>query len=144
LKRLNLVRESASPGETEAIGRELAADLAAGDVLLLYGDLGAGKTVLARGIIQALPGGEGRPVRSPTYMYVQHHATDPPLNHVDLYRLPPEAAPEDLGLEEWANEGSVTLVEWPQMLRSRDFPSCAEVHIEILGPQRRKILVESR
>ncbi|MFC1491436.1 tRNA (adenosine(37)-N6)-threonylcarbamoyltransferase complex ATPase subunit type 1 TsaE [Nitrospinota bacterium] len=144
LKGGPLVRESSSPEETEAIGRDLAGHLMAGDILLLYGDLGAGKTVFARGIIQALPGGKNRPVRSPTFVYIQHHPTDPPVNHVDLYRLPVNSAPEELGLEEWGSQESVTLVEWAQRLQGRRFPQCIEVHIEFLGGDRREIRINKR
>mgnify|MGYP002725727573 CR=1 FL=1 len=134
--------ESNSPEETEILGRELAKNLAAGDIVLLYGDLGAGKSVLARGIIRALPGGKNRTVRSPTYVYIQQHPTNPPVSHVDLYRLPKKSAPEDIGLEEWANSERLTIVEWAQRLAWMRFEKATEVHIEILGENRRRFLVQ--
>ncbi len=108
----------------------------------MFGDMGAGKSVLARGIIQALPGGENRPVRSPTYVYIQHHPTDPPVNHIDLYRLPMNAAPEELGLDEWTDSGCVTIVEWAQRLAERPFSKITEVHLEIINGERRKIQIK--
>ncbi|MEE9274155.1 MAG: tRNA (adenosine(37)-N6)-threonylcarbamoyltransferase complex ATPase subunit type 1 TsaE, partial [bacterium] len=95
-----LVRESASPEETEEIGRGLARRLGPGAVVLLYGGIGAGKSVLARGLIQALPGGEGRAVPSPTFVFVRHYPTTPPVHHVDLYRMPGGFDPGELGLDE--------------------------------------------
>ncbi len=134
--------ESNSPQETENLGRELARNLTAGDIVLLYGDLGAGKSVLARGIIHALPGGKDRIVRSPTYVYIQHHPTNPPVSHVDLYRLPKNSTPEDLGLEEWANAECLTIVEWAQRLAHTRFAGATKVHIEILEGNRRRFTVQ--
>ncbi|MBI1724486.1 MAG: tRNA (adenosine(37)-N6)-threonylcarbamoyltransferase complex ATPase subunit type 1 TsaE [Candidatus Tectomicrobia bacterium] len=130
--------ETASPEETERLGAELASTLRPGEVVLLYGDLGAGKSVFARGLIRALPGGEGRAVRSPTFVFFQHHPTAPPILHADLYRLPRETDPLDLGLEEWMGEG-VTLVEWPNRLDPARYPVRTLVRIEVLGAGRRRV-----
>lgn len=130
--------ETASPEETERLGAELASTLRPGEVVLLYGDLGAGKSVFARGLIRALPGGEGRAVRSPTFVFFQHHPTAPPILHADLYRLPRETDPLDLGLEEWMGEG-VTLVEWPNRLDPARYPVRTLVRIEVLGEGRRRV-----
>lgn len=130
--------ETASPEETERLGAELASTLRPGEVVLLYGDLGAGKSVFARGLIRALPGGEGRAVRSPTFVFFQHHPTAPSILHADLYRLPPETDPLDLGLEEWMGEG-VTLVEWPNRLDPARYPVRTLVRIEVLGEGRRRV-----
>ena len=141
LKTISLTRESSSPAETEACGRELVKSLTAGDVVLLYGDLGSGKSVFARGIIQALPGGKNRPVRSPTYVYIQHHSTNPPVNHADLYRLPMNATPEDIGLDEWSNSESLIIIEWAQRFSNRKLSPKIEVFIEIVDENRRKIKI---
>lgn len=133
------VRESASPEETEAIGRELAAKLRKGGVVLLFGDLGAGKSVLARGIVHGLPGGEEQIVRSPTFVYVRHYPTDPPVQHVDLYRLPANSSPEDLGLDEWIETNVITIIEWPQRLLTWPFSRCIEVRIEVQGEMQRRL-----
>ncbi len=113
-------------------------------MVLLYGDLGAGKSVFARGVIHALPGGENRVVRSPTYVYIQHHPTVPPVSHVDLYRLPKNAAPEDLGLDEWGDSGSLLLIEWADRLSLQKISSSTEVFIEIVDENRRKIQIRKR
>lgn len=141
LNTISLTKESSSTAETEACGRELAKSLTAGDVVLLYGDLGAGKSVFARGIIQALPGGENRVVRSPTYVYIQHHLTVPPVNHADLYRLPMNAAPEDIGLDEWGDSKSLLIIEWAERLSNRDLSPRTEVFIEIVDEIHRKIQI---
>jgi tRNA threonylcarbamoyladenosine biosynthesis protein TsaE len=117
----------------------MAETLRPGEVILLYGDIGAGKSVLARGIVHGLPGGEGLAVRSPTFVYVRHYPTRPPVHHVDLYRLPMDTPPEEIGLEEWTNAGSVTIIEWAQRLAERNFSQRTEVRIESLGGDRRRV-----
>jgi tRNA threonylcarbamoyladenosine biosynthesis protein TsaE len=99
---------------TEALGRRLAAELAPGDVVALDGDLGAGKTTLARGILQGL-GYEGD-VASPTFPIVLTYAppeTRVPVWHVDLYRIEAPEELEELGIEE-AQPEVVLLIEWPE------------------------------
>ena len=106
------LRETASPDETERLGAALAAGLAAGDVLLLSGPLGAGKTCFVTGLARGLAC-SGR-VRSPTFTLINEYGGRVPLFHLDLYRLEgPEA--EDLGLEERLDRG-VMAVEWGERL----------------------------
>ena len=101
---------------TEAFGRALAAQLRPGDVVALFGTLGAGKTTLARGILRGL--GHRGDVASPTFPIVQTYAppdTAIPVWHVDLYRLEDEAELEELGLDEAKQEGAL-VIEWPERL----------------------------
>jgi tRNA threonylcarbamoyladenosine biosynthesis protein TsaE len=110
---------TASPEETEALGRRLAAELAPDGVLLLGGDLGAGKTVLARGVAAGL-GIDPNEVQSPTFVIVREHGDDlagdgPVLVHVDLYRLEPEEVP-GVGIEELLAGPGVKVVEWAERL----------------------------
>jgi tRNA threonylcarbamoyladenosine biosynthesis protein TsaE len=102
----------ADEAATARLGERLAGVLAPGDLVLLFGDLGAGKTTLARALIAALTGERDAP--SPTYTLVQTYQTGAgwPLAHADLYRLEDEAELEELGLDEIVEEGAV-LVEWP-------------------------------
>ena len=95
---------------TEALARELAGGAKPGDAFLLSGDLGAGKTTLARAFVRAL--GWAGPVRSPSFSLLNVYATDPPVVHADLYRVP---SAEGLGLEDYL-ETHVLLVEWPDRL----------------------------
>lgn len=95
---------------TRALGADLAKTLKAGDVLLLTGELGAGKTVLARGLLAAL--GWTGDVRSPSYSLIQTYPTDPPVLHADLYRV---ASAVGLGLEDDLPT-HLALIEWPDRL----------------------------
>jgi tRNA threonylcarbamoyladenosine biosynthesis protein TsaE len=101
-----------SPDEatTRAIGAALAGVLGPGDVVGLNGDLGAGKTRLVQGAADAL-GAEG-PVLSPTFMLVREYDGEPPVHHVDAYRLSGPLELEDLGLEDVLSADAVVFVEW--------------------------------
>lgn len=137
-----LILESCSVAETEAVGRNLARNLIAGDAVFLYGDLGSGKSVLVRGIIHALPCGENRTVPSPTFVYIRYHPTRPRVYHLDLYRLPMKFDPDDLGLDELANSEGVTIVEWAERLEEGIFSNPTRVRMEILTASRRKIYIQ--
>lgn len=106
---------SRSEEETLALGRELAKELAPDGVLLLSGDLGSGKTVLARGVAEGL-GIDPREVQSPTFNLIrEHRGSRGRLVHADLYRLDPEEVPA-LGLEELLAGPGVKVVEWAERL----------------------------
>ena len=98
---------------TERLGRALAAQLRAGDAVALFGTLGAGKTTLARGVLRGL--GFAGDVASPTFPIVQVYETQPPLWHVDLYRIERPAELAELGLDE-ARLDAAMLIEWPERL----------------------------
>ncbi|HIG73239.1 MAG TPA: tRNA (adenosine(37)-N6)-threonylcarbamoyltransferase complex ATPase subunit type 1 TsaE [Bacteroidetes bacterium] len=113
---------TASVAETIHLGEQIAARLQPGDVVALTGDLGAGKTHLAKGLVRGL-GGDPEAVTSPTFVLVTEHATDPPVRHLDLYRLETEHELDSIGLDELLNDPEhVTLVEWPERARDR-FPA---------------------
>lgn len=99
---------------TEALGRALAPHLAAGEAVLLYGPLGAGKSTLARALIRALTTPDEE-VPSPTFTLVQYYDAEPPLAHFDLYRLDRPEEVREIGLVEALDDGAV-LVEWPERL----------------------------
>jgi tRNA threonylcarbamoyladenosine biosynthesis protein TsaE len=102
------------PEATEAIGRRLSEQLRAGDVVALFGDLGAGKTTLARGILAGL--GHGGEVASPTFpIVIPYETLGLPVWHVDLYRIEDPAEIEELALDETLQDG-VLIVEWPERL----------------------------
>jgi tRNA threonylcarbamoyladenosine biosynthesis protein TsaE len=106
--------QTASEAETEAVGEALAGELAPDGLLLLQGDLGAGKTVLARGIARGL-GIDPREIQSPTFTLIrEHRGRLGSLVHLDLYRLEPLAPHEaaDLGLDELLAGPGVKVVEW--------------------------------
>jgi len=99
-------------GQTERVGAHIAAQLRAGDVLLLSGDLGAGKTVFARGVARGL--GISGPVASPTFVLLRCYPGRVPLHHFDLYRLSDTDAFYDAGLADYLGGEAVSLVEWPE------------------------------
>jgi tRNA threonylcarbamoyladenosine biosynthesis protein TsaE len=107
--------QTASEEETLALGSELAAELAPSGVLLLFGDLGSGKTVLARGVGRAL-GISPAEVQSPTYTLIrEHRGAGGELVHVDLYRLEPEEVGR-LELEERLAGPGIKVIEWAERL----------------------------
>ncbi|WP_448580349.1 tRNA (adenosine(37)-N6)-threonylcarbamoyltransferase complex ATPase subunit type 1 TsaE [Thermaurantiacus sp.] len=120
----------------QAIGARLASVLRAGDLIFLSGELGAGKTTLARAILEGL--GHRGEVPSPTFMLAEPYPDLPlPILHADLYRLSPEAGIEDLGFDQWLESGAV-LVEWPERLPASWFPEALRLRLEGAGgPSRR-------
>ena len=119
-----------SEAETIALGRDLGSRLAAGDVVLLDGPLGAGKTAFARGLAEGL-GCDTAAVASPTFTIVHEYPGPVPLQHVDLYRLTAEEV-TDLGLEDLM-EGQVLAVEWPGHWRHAPLDAIL-VSIELVEP----------
>jgi tRNA threonylcarbamoyladenosine biosynthesis protein TsaE len=123
---------------TEAAGERLAGSLAAGDVVLLYGDLGAGKTAFVRGLARGL-GADPGDVSSPTFTIVQEYAGRLPLYHVDLYRLE-EKEVDDLGLEELVLGDGIVAIEWAERWRGRP-DDVITVRIEDVGDESRSITI---
>ena len=110
-----MTRELVAPDEaaTRRIGAALARALEPGAVIHLHGELGAGKTTLARALITTLA--PGARVKSPTYTLIESYPdATPPIHHLDLYRIADPGELEFLGLRELADEGAAMLVEWPQ------------------------------
>jgi tRNA threonylcarbamoyladenosine biosynthesis protein TsaE len=100
----------AGPEATEALGSAVGGVVRAGDVVLLSGELGAGKTTFTRGLVRRLGGGES--VTSPTFTLCQQYDTTPPVAHVDCWRLEQTAELVDLGLDEMLDEGACVVAEW--------------------------------
>jgi tRNA threonylcarbamoyladenosine biosynthesis protein TsaE len=115
-----------SPDALQAAGSSLGKVLRAGDIVALSGDLGAGKTTFARGVLRGL--GHAGEVPSPTFTLVQPYDTNPPVWHIDLYRLGGPADADALGL--WETDAAL-LIEWPERLGS-ELPADA-LHIRIDG-----------
>jgi tRNA threonylcarbamoyladenosine biosynthesis protein TsaE len=122
--------------ETADAGRQLAGRLAAGSIVLLSGDLGAGKTVFVRGLADGL-GADPADVTSPTFTLVQEYRGGRlTLFHADLYRLRSEEV-DDLGLDDLASDG-VLAIEWPDRL-PRSIGAAIAVTIEHVGENERRI-----
>jgi tRNA threonylcarbamoyladenosine biosynthesis protein TsaE len=130
---------TATEAETEAVGERLAAALAPGNVVLLHGQLGAGKTAFVRGLARGL-GAAADEVSSPTFTLIQEYRGGRlPLFHVDLYRLEPREL-GDLGLDELISGEAVVAIEWAE--RWPDRPADAiDVRIEDAGADRRTIAI---
>jgi tRNA threonylcarbamoyladenosine biosynthesis protein TsaE len=122
-----------SPAETEAAGERIGKRLRAGDMVLLTGELGAGKTTFVRGVARGA--GSTAPVASPTFQLVRVYPGRVQLAHVDLYRIEKPSELGDLGLEELLDQGAV-VVEWGDRLEA---VGTAQIDIEHLGGDRRRI-----
>jgi tRNA threonylcarbamoyladenosine biosynthesis protein TsaE len=130
------------PVATEAFGARLAGLLRSGDAIALFGDLGAGKTTLSRGILHGL--GFSGEVASPTFPIVQTY--DPPdvrlpLWHVDLYRIEDPEELEELALDE-ARAGGALLIEWPERLGRALWPDSLRLTLGIAGPGERALTAQ--
>ena len=132
----------ASPADLEAFGARLAAVARVGDVIALSGDLGAGKTTLARGLLRGL-GLEGE-APSPTFTIVQTYEPPEmrlPVWHCDLYRLEDPEEAIELGLEE-AFDDAVVLIEWPERLGAYLPADALRLRLEGAGEPQRRLTAE--
>lgn len=134
--------ETASPEETEAVAARLAADLRPGDVVVLSGELGAGKTTFVRGAARAL--GVGGPVSSPTFTIGQLYGGPVPVSHLDLYRVGSLADEEPGLLDEYLGPETIAFVEWAEEAeRAGEIERiAARVLIEHAGGDCRRIAIE--
>ena len=131
-----------SEQETAAVAKALAADLRAGDILLLAGNLGAGKTAFVRGLAEGLAI-DPREVSSPTFTLVhEYRGGRLALYHVDLYRLD-RAATDDLGLDELGVDNGVLAIEWPDRL-THALEGARPVRIEIVDDTTRRISIDEK
>lgn len=129
----------ADEGSTLALAQRLASNLKPGMVIYLRGDLGAGKTTLVRGILNAL-GYRGR-VKSPTYTLVEpYHAAGLDLRHFDLYRLHGEEEWESAGFRDEFNGHNVFLIEWPEKAQGLIPQADVEIGLAILDEEREAMI----
>jgi tRNA threonylcarbamoyladenosine biosynthesis protein TsaE len=134
--------ETGSAAETEAVGARLAAGLGPGDVVVVSGDLGAGKTTLVRGACRAL-GVEG-PITSPTFTIGQRYHGRLPVSHLDLYRLGGLDEEDPALLDDYLDPASVAFVEWPAAAESQlSGRRVLELRLTHLGGDRRRIEIDS-
>jgi len=133
------VKHTHGPGETEEAGAELAERLRPGDVVLVSGELGSGKTTFVRGACRAL-GVEG-PVTSPTFTIGHVLAGSPEVAHLDLYRLGTLAGEDPALLEDYLTPDRVGFVEWPAVAEPELERVAARVLLEHAGGNRRRITV---
>lgn len=137
---LDLVSHSSL--HTERLGERLGRAARAGDVLALWGELGAGKTVLARGVAAGL-GIDADEVTSPTFIILHEHPSGRmPLFHLDLYRL----AQSDLGTTGWEEAlegGGVTVIEWPDRAGDQLPEDRLDVRLEHIAESKRRVVLEA-
>jgi|SRR5438034_4421373 tRNA threonylcarbamoyladenosine biosynthesis protein TsaE len=131
-----------SAEETIALGRELASSLAPPKIVVLRGDLGAGKTTLVKGIVQGFNAAEEEDVTSPTFTLIhEYRGPETTVYHIDLYRVDTQRELETLGLNDLINENSVLLIEWGEkfarFVRERD----VEIAIERVSDDERRLRV---
>lgn len=143
-KKLLLEITTQSADETIAFGRTLADLLTPPKLVLLRGDLGAGKTTLVKGIAAAFEAAAEEDVTSPTFTLVhEYRGPRAALYHIDLYRVDTPRELETLALDDLRSESSLLLIEWgekfPRLLRERD----VEISLEREGESRRRIKLEN-
>ena len=129
---------SSSPDQTFALGRRLGELAGPGLVVLLSGDLGAGKTCFAKGVAAGLAVAGDVPVTSPSYTLLNIHQGRLPLYHFDLYRLATVGDLEELGYDEQAERDGVTLIEWAERLTSA-LPAALHVTLTRRGAEEREL-----
>ena len=132
---------SDSPKDTHKIGRRIGTKAQSGDVLLLVGDLGAGKTTLTQGILWGLGGTEY--ARSPTFVLVNEYPARLTMYHMDLYRLNSIEAIEDLGLDEYLYGNDLCVVEWADKAPGYFPVNHAVIQLEVIDDQTRRVTVSS-
>ncbi len=128
---------TSSAGETEALGEKLAAELRPGDVVLVSGDLGAGKTTLIRGACRAL--GVTEPVTSPTFTIGQTYSGRVPVSHLDLYRLADLGQEDPALLDDYLTPEAVSFIEWPAAAEPRVERITRRVAIRHAGGDEREV-----
>ena len=142
---------SHSPEETLQLGKSLGSSLAAGDIILLFGDLGAGKTHFTQGICYGLELDKDFCIRSPTFTLINEYPGRLPIYHIDLYRIDNQEEIYALGLEEILYNRGVTIVEWSEKLRSARKPDKLilniqdriEINIKIISDSQREFTFNS-
>ena len=138
------VFHTASEEETIALGERLARTLPPGTVVLLIGNLGAGKTTLAKGIVKGLGAGEPDEVSSPTFTLIHEYGSPPAVYHVDLYRLDTARDAATLGLDDLFESGAVVLIEWGERFPHLMPANHIEIHLKSLSNGEHEITSESR
>ena len=140
----NQVISTGNREESEQFGEALARALPPGSVVAMYGTLGAGKTVIARGFARGL--GISEAVSSPTYTIVQEYdipGSDRRFYHLDLYRIADEQAALGFGVDEFLSDPDAwTLLEWPVRIAGILPPEVIKLHIEVIDENSRQITLE--
>src|SRR5579863_5303962 len=131
-----------SPEETIALGRTLASMLAPPTLVVLRGDLGAGKTTLVKGIAEAFHAASEEDVTSPTFTLIhEYRGPEAALYHIDLYRVDTPRQLETLGIDDLIAENSVVLIEWGEKFARFERERDVEIALERVGENERRVRV---
>lgn len=130
---------SHSERETEEIARTFAKTLKPGDIVCLFGDLGAGKTNFTRGFVQAY-GIPADVVDSPTFTIINEYEGELSVYHMDCYRLEHHSEALEIGIEEYLYGDGICIIEWPERILELLPEEILRVEIELLGEKSRKII----
>ena len=136
MKNLSSTVRTSDPDETRALGRRIGEGLGAGDVVLLWGDLGSGKTTLTQGICHGL--GVSEWASSPTYILIAEYRGRVPIYHCDFYRIDDPGELDTLALDEVFYGAGVAVVEWPDVAHEWYPPDATRVRISVESPETRK------
>jgi tRNA threonylcarbamoyladenosine biosynthesis protein TsaE len=129
------------PEETKGIGFKLGKLLRPGDVVGLYGELGAGKTTMVKGIARAF-GIEEREIASASFTIIAEYDTNPPFFHIDLYRIEKDTELIELGLQDQTGGDGISVVEWAEKAE-KDLPEdMTKVRFKSFGESKREIIIE--
>lgn len=131
---------SASPEETQEMGRILGRSLKLNAIVALFGDLGAGKTTFIKGVVEGIGGYSADEVCSPTFTYLNIYPAGLAVYHFDLYRLRNKEDFSSLGFEEHFNAGGICLIEWSEKIAEILPQRTLQVHLSHQGDDRRLIL----
>jgi tRNA threonylcarbamoyladenosine biosynthesis protein TsaE len=124
------VWRTSSEEETIALGEAIAAELPRRAVVMLIGELGAGKTTISKGIVRGLGAAETEQVSSPTFTLIHEYGAGGKVYHIDLYRLETEREVASLGLEEILDREAVVLIEWGERFPALMPAERIEIHLE--------------
>ncbi len=130
-----------SPEATIELGRQLAGELSG--VVLLIGNLGAGKTTLTKGIVEGRGVASAEAVSSPTFALIHQYGGESPVFHIDLYRLDEAREVETLGLDDLFHSGALVLLEWAERFPELLPVQRTEIRLRTLEDERREILVSA-
>ncbi len=130
---------TASPTETEKLGEKIGKVLKEGDIVALYGELGAGKTVLVKGIVRGI--GIEEEVKSPSFTIVATYKNKKIVHHIDLFRLSVDEIPS-IDFEDFIKEDAIAIVEWADRAEQWLPPQKIEVRIEIINSTKRRFTIK--
>ncbi|MGE4560400.1 MAG: tRNA (adenosine(37)-N6)-threonylcarbamoyltransferase complex ATPase subunit type 1 TsaE [Desulfobulbus sp.] len=131
----------ASPEHLQPLASMLAGMLRAGDVLLLFGPLGAGKTTFTQVLARELGVGEEQYVSSPSFALLHEYQGRLPIAHMDLYRLADEDDVEAAGLVDYLGQGAISIVEWPERLGALTPEDRLDIYLEPIDATRRRLVL---